>query len=75
MSPAMATLPSPDRWLGKPWEVAWWVLTFFLSFFLLFKGQSLLVVAPVMEAFFTTVDNAPSVLKSDSDRPFELVEG
>jgi hypothetical protein len=50
------------------------VLTFF-SLFLFFKGQSLLIVAPVMEAFVTTADNASLVLKSDSDRPFELVEG
>jgi hypothetical protein len=28
-----------------------------------------------MEAFVTTADNASLVLKSDSDRPFELVEG
>jgi hypothetical protein len=74
MSPTTAMLASPDRWPGKPWEVAWWVLTFF-SLFLFFKGQSLLVVAPVMEAFVTTADNAPSVLKSNNNRPFELVEG
>jgi hypothetical protein len=43
--------------------------------FLFFKGQSLLVVAPVMEAFVTTADNALLVLKSNNDRPFELVKG